>query len=128
MKNLMLLFFAMCFTLLSFNAQAANTFSFPNSFKIMTDTTALVEYKGKYIFGDESSIKEVTIVIEKEGLLAKSAEGNFALKPVKSKADSFIIEEISAEITFTRDSNKNIIGLSLTVPDGTITAKKEVVK
>jgi lipopolysaccharide export system protein LptA len=125
MKNLMFVFFTMCFASVSFQAQATNTFTFTDALKVVSDTTALVEYKGKYVFGDGVTIKDVTIVIEKEGLFAKSAEGDFALKPIKGKADSFTVEEISAEITFTRDNNKKITGLSLTMSEGTVPAKKE---
>jgi lipopolysaccharide export system protein LptA len=125
MKSLMFVFFTMCFASVSFQAQATNTFTFTDALKIVSDTTALVEYKGKYVFGDGVTIKDVTIVIEKEGLFAKSAEGDFNLKPIKGKADSFTVEEISAEITFTRDNNKKITGLSLTMSEGTVPAKKE---
>jgi hypothetical protein len=101
---------------------------FNNTLKVATDTTALVEFKGKYNFENGAPVTDVTVVIDKDGLLAKSAEGNFVLKPVENKADNFTIEEISAEVVFTRNEDKKIIGISVKMPDGTIIAKKEEAK
>lgn len=128
MKNLMSLILVVCFTFLGINAQAKNTVSFNVPLKGTTDTTALVEFKGKYNFDNGAPVTDVTIVIEKEGLLAKSAEGNFPLKPVENKADNFTIEAISAEVVFTRNEDKKIVGISVKLSDGTIIGKKEEAK
>jgi hypothetical protein len=128
MKDFMSVLLVVCFAILGFNAQANNTFSVVNSLKIATDTTALVEYKGKYNFPNDAPVTEVTIIIEKEALVAKSEQGNFPLKPVENKVDNFTIEEISGEVVFTRDENKKITGMSVKMPDGTLVAKKEVAK
>jgi hypothetical protein len=126
MKNLMSLVLVVCFTLLGVNAQAKNTINAP--LKVATDTTALVEFKGKYNFENGAPVTDVTVVIDKDGLLAKSAEGNFVLKPVENKADNFTIEEISAEVVFTRNEEKKIVGISVKMTDGTIVGKKEEAK
>jgi hypothetical protein len=128
MKNFMSLLLVLCFALLGTNAQAKNSISFNTPLKVATDTTALVEYKGKYNFGNDAPVTDVTIVIDKEELMAKSDQGNFPLKPVENKADNFTIEAISAEVTFTRNEDKKIIGMSVKMPDGTIIAKKEEAK
>jgi hypothetical protein len=128
MKNLMSLFLVVCFTLLGTTAQAKNALSFNNTLKVATDTTALVEFKGKYNFGNGAPVTDVTVVIDKDGLLAKSAEGNFVLKPVEKKADNFTIEEISAEVVFTRNEEKKIVGISVKMTDGTIIGKREEAK
>jgi hypothetical protein len=128
MKNFMSVVFVIGFALLGFNAQAKNAFSVANTSKVVTDTMALVEYKGKYNFPNDAPVTEVTIIIEKEALVAKSEQGNFPLKPVENKVDNFTIEEISGEVVFTRDENKKITGMSVKMPDGTLVAKKEVAK
>jgi hypothetical protein len=87
-----------------------------------------VEYKGKYNFPNDAPVPDVMVRIEKEGLMASSAQGDFALKAVEGKADNFTIAEIDAEVFFTRDENKKITGLSVKLEDGTLVAKKEEAK
>jgi hypothetical protein len=128
MKNFMSVVFVIGFALLGFNAQAKNAFSVANTSKVVTDTMALVEYKGKYNFPNDAPVPYVMVRIEKEGLMASSAQGDFALKAVEGKVDNFSIAEIGAEVVFTRDDNKKIIGLTVKLEDGTLVAKKEEAK
>jgi hypothetical protein len=124
MKNFMSAAMVICFAFLGFNAHAKTT-PFFAPIHLVSDTTALVEYKGKYSFPNGAPVSEVTVIIEKEGLMAKSGEGDFVLKPVENKADNFTIEAISAEVVFTRDDAKKIIGIKVKLTDGTIEGKKE---
>jgi hypothetical protein len=127
MKNLMFLFLVMSFTISGINARTTNTYAL-NPPTIATDTTTLVEYKGKYNFENGAPVSDVTVVIEEDALWAKSDQGSFLLKPVDKKADNFTIEAIDAEVVFTRNEQKKIIGMSVKMPDGTIVAKKEDAK
>jgi hypothetical protein len=124
MKNFMTAAMVICFVVLGFNADAKTTPIFAQ-LNLISDTTALVEFKGKYSFANDAPVSEVVIFIEKDGLMAKSDQGNFELKPVENKADNFTIEEISAEVLFTRDEKKKIIGIQVKLTDGTIEGKKE---
>jgi hypothetical protein len=124
MKRFMSAVMVICFVSLGFNVDAKTTTIFPQ-INFVSDTTALVEYKGKYSFPNGAPVSEVTVIIEKEGLMAKSGEGDFVLKPVENKADNFTIEAISAEVVFTRDDAKKIVGIKVKLTDGTIEGKKE---
>ena len=124
MKNFLPIILAMCFAVLGFDAQAKNTCFFIHA-STLTDTTALVEYKGKYSFDNGAPVSEVVVIIDKDGLVAKSDQGNFALKPVENKEDNYTIEEISAEVVFTRDEKKKIVGIQVKMTDGTIAGKKD---
>jgi tRNA-binding EMAP/Myf-like protein len=124
MKNFMSAVMVLCFVVLGFNADAKTTPLF-SQINLVSDTTALVEYKGKYSFANDAPVSEVVVIIDKDGLMAKSDQGNFALKPVENKADNFTIEEISAEVIFTRDDKKKIVGIQVKMTDGTIEGKKE---
>jgi hypothetical protein len=124
MKNFMSAVMVLCFVVLGFNADAKTNIVFSQT-QLVSDTTALVEYKGKYKFENDAPVSEVVVVIDKDGLVAKSDQGNFALKPVANKVDNYTIEEISAEVVFTRDDKKAIIGIQVKMTDGTIAGKKE---
>jgi hypothetical protein len=124
MKNFVTAAMVLCFVVLGFNADAKTTPIFAQ-LNLVSDTTALVEYKGKYGFANDAPVSEVVIFIDKDGLVAKSDQGNFALKSVENKADNFTIEEISAEVLFTRDDKKKIVGIQVKMTDGTIEGKKE---
>jgi hypothetical protein len=128
MKNFMSVLLVICFVILGFNAHAKNTFAFTNTLKTVTDTTALVEYKGKYNFPSDAPVPDVVVHIAKGGLMAVSAQGDFVLKAVEGKVDNFTIAEIGAEVVFTRDDNKKIIGLTVKMEDGNLVAKKEEAK
>jgi hypothetical protein len=124
MKNFMTAAMVLCFAILSLDAQAKTHSTFAQ-INLVSDTTALVEFKGKYSFANDAPVSEVVVIIDKDGLMAKSDQGNFALKPVENKADNFTIEEISAEVIFTRDDKKKIVGIQVKLTDGTIEGKKE---
>ena len=115
---------ASCFVVLGFNADAKTNITLSQT-HLVSDTTALVEYKGKYKFENDAPVSEVVVIIDKDGLVAKSDQGNFALKPVENKADNYTIEEISAEVVFTRDEKKKIVGIQVKMTDGTIAGKKD---
>jgi hypothetical protein len=127
MKNFMSVVTALYFVLFNMNAQAQTAATLPQA-NVVSDTMALVEFKGKYNFENGAPVPNVTVRIEKEGLVAVSAQGDFALKAIEGKADNFTIAEIGAEVVFTRNENKKITSISVKMEDGTIVAKKEEIK
>ena len=85
--------------------------------KAQEKDSTLNEYVGKYTFPEGSAVTEATIVIEGEGLLAKTNAGNSPL--VKTGEDLFAVVAYDGTAQFKRDANKKVIGISIKV-NGTV--------
>jgi hypothetical protein len=95
--------------------------------QIKADTTAMVEFKGKYKFKENPMVQNVTVGIDKDKLVADPGDGNvYNLIKDKDKPDTFAIEEIGAMVVFVRDTNKKIIGMKVEVQGAELVADKEI--
>jgi hypothetical protein len=95
--------------------------------QIQADTTAMVEFKGKYKFKENPMVQNVTVRIEKDKLVADPGDGNvYNLIKDKDKPDTFAIEEIGAIVVFVRDTNKKITGMKVEVQGAELVADKEI--
>jgi hypothetical protein len=95
--------------------------------QIKADTTAMVEFKGKYKFKENPMVQNVTVRIEKDKLVADPGDGNvYNLNINKEKADTYSIEELGATVLFVRDTNKKIIGMKVDVQGSELVADKEI--
>jgi hypothetical protein len=95
--------------------------------QIKADTTAMVEFKGKYKFKENPMVQNVTVRIEKDKLVADPGDGNvYNLNINKEKADTYSIEEIGAIVVFVRDTNKKITGMKVDVQGAELVADKEI--
>jgi hypothetical protein len=95
--------------------------------QIQADTTAMVEFKGKYKFKENPMVQNVTVGIDKDKLVADPGDGNvYNLIKDKDKPDTFAIEEIGAMVVFVRDTNKKITGMKVEVQGSELIADKEI--
>jgi hypothetical protein len=95
--------------------------------QIKADTTAMVEFKGKYKFKENPMVQNVTVGIDKDKLVADPGDGNvYNLNINKEKADTYSIEELGATVLFVRDTNKKIIGMKVDVQGSELVADKEI--
>jgi hypothetical protein len=95
--------------------------------QIQADTTAMVEFKGKYKFKENPMVQNVTVGIDKDKLVADPGDGNvYNLIKDKDKPDTFAIEELGATVLFVRDTNKKITGMKVEVQGSELVADKEI--
>jgi hypothetical protein len=112
---------------IGYASQAKTPTSISQNVQIQADTTAMVEFKGKYKFKENPMVQNVTVRIEKDKLVADPGDGNvYDLNKDKDKADTFAIEELGATVLFVRDTNKKITGMKVEVQGSELVADKEI--
>jgi hypothetical protein len=112
---------------IGYASQAKTPNLISQSIQIQADTTAMVEFKGKYKFKENPMVQNVTVGIDKDKLVADPGDGNvYNLIKDKDKPDTFAIEEIGAMVVFVRDTNKKIIGMKVEVQGAELVADKEI--
>lgn len=93
---------------------------------LIKTTNSLLEYTGEYNADDKS---EPLIVSEEGGKLFAVAGGDTKFELKLIKGDDFEIVEVSAAISFLRNSKKEIDGIKVITPDGgVIVGKKAAAK
>jgi hypothetical protein len=83
-----------------------------------TDTT-LNQYTGKYTFSDGAPVKEISVVVENEMLMANSPMGTSELKKTDAK-DVFEVVAYSGTATFKRNEEGKVTGITIQVQDITM--------
>jgi hypothetical protein len=112
---------------IGFAPQAKTPKSISQNIQIQADTTAMVEFKGKYKFKENPMVQNVTVGIDKDKLVADPGDGNvYNLIKDKDKPDTFAIEELGATVLFVRDTNKKITGMKVEVQGSELVADKEI--
>ena len=89
---------------------------------IQAQDTTLTQFTGKYKFAEGSPVQEVVINVDNGTLVAASAMGSFVLQ--KTGEDQYYIADYQAPVIFKRDSNKKVIGLSISVSSMVLEAIK----
>jgi hypothetical protein len=89
---------------------------------IQAQDTTLTQFTGKYKFAEGSPVQEVVINVDNGTLVAASAMGSFVLQ--KTGEDQYYIADYQAPVIFKRDSNKKVIGLSISVSGMVLEAVK----
>jgi hypothetical protein len=89
---------------------------------IQAQDTTLTQFTGKYKFAEGSPVQEVVINVDNGTLVAASAMGSFVLQ--KTGEDQYYIADYQAPVIFKRDSNKKVIGLSISVSSMVLEALK----
>jgi hypothetical protein len=89
---------------------------------IQAQDTTLTQFTGKYKFAEGSPVQEVVINVDNGTLVAASAMGSFVLQ--KTGEDQYYIADYQAPVIFKRDSNKKVIGLSISVSSMVLEAVK----
>jgi hypothetical protein len=119
MKNLLTAFMAIGLVLFGLGVTVS----------VSANAEGLEDYVGNYTFKEGSPIPSTTIKIVKEKLIAAGPDGNeFELEKVKDKADTFTIAELGAEIVFSRNADKKVTGMKVSLEDGDIEATKDAPK
>jgi hypothetical protein len=120
-------FTILTFIYFGFTVEAKTAINISQNVQVQVDTTAMVEFKGKYKFKENPLVQNVTVRIEKDKLVADPEDGNvYDLKKDKDKADTYAIEELGATIIFVRDTNKKITGMKVEVQGSELVADKEI--
>ena len=89
---------------------------------IQAQDTTLAQFTGKFKFAEGSPVQEVVINAENGTLVAASAMGSFVLQ--KTGEDQFLIADFQAPVVYKRDSNRKVIGLSISVSGMVLEAVK----
>ncbi len=89
---------------------------------IQAQDTTLTQFTGKYKFAEGSPVQEVVINVDKGTLVAASAMGSFVLQ--KTREPQYYIADNQSPVIFKRDSNKKVIGLSISVSSMVLEALK----
>ncbi len=89
---------------------------------IQAQDTTITQFTGKFKFAEGSPVQEVVINADNGTLVAASAMGSFVLQ--KTGEDQYFIAEYQAPVIFRRDSNKKVIGLSISVTGMVLEAVK----
>jgi hypothetical protein len=104
------------------------------SFGVSTKTHAssvisedgLADYAGNYTFKEGSPIPSVEVKVVKDKLVSTAPDGSeFTLEKDKEKADTFTIAELGATVTFTRNADKKVTGMKVSMDDGDLVADKD---
>jgi hypothetical protein len=94
-----------------------------------SDSLKLVEFAGKYNFKKNSTIRYVTVKIEKNSLVAIGSDENvYELEKDAQKPDTFTIPYLNAEVYFVRDAAKKITGMKVVLQGQDLVADKEPAK
>ena len=80
---------------------------------IQAQDTTLTQFTGKFKFAEGSPVQEVVINADNGTLVATSAMGSFVLQ--KTGEDQFLIADFQAPVVYKRDSNRKVIGLTISV-------------
>ena len=80
---------------------------------IQAQDTTLTQFTGKFKFAEGSPVQEVVINADNGTLIAASAMGSFVLQ--KTGEDQFLIADFQAPVVYKRDSNRKVIGLTISV-------------
>lgn len=110
MRKLILLVLAVTGTCLLYAQQAT-----------ATDSAALKEYTGKYVF-DGGQVSEIQVVIENGLLYATSDQGNSELKRIDK--DVFEVVVYTGKATFRRDDKGKVNGVYIEIGDMILDGKK----
>jgi hypothetical protein len=78
--------------------------------------STLNAYTGKYTFGDDSPVKEITVTVESGTLMVASAMGNTEFKKTDTK-DVFEVVAYGGMATFKRNEAGKVIGVKIEVQD-----------
>jgi hypothetical protein len=89
---------------------------------IQAQDTTLTQFTGKFKFAEGSPVQEVVISADNGTLVAATAMGSFVLQ--KTGEDQYYIADYQAPVIFKRDSNKKVIGLSISVSGMVLEAVK----
>jgi len=89
---------------------------------IQAQDTTLTQFTGKFKFAEGSPVQEVVISADNGTLVAATAMGSFVLQ--KTGEDQYFIADYQAPVIFKRDSNKKVIGLSISVSGMVLEAVK----
>jgi Domain of unknown function (DUF3471) len=93
---------------------------------VYANADSLEDYTGNYTFKEGSPVPSVTIKVVKDKLVASAPDGSeYELVKDKAKADTFSIDELGAEVVFTRNADKKITGMKVSLDDGDIIADKD---
>lgn len=84
----------------------------------------LKQYTGKYTFGEDSPVSEVTVIFKDGMLMMQSAAGSSELR--LDKEDNFVIVDYNGSASFRRDKNKAIVGVYIEAMGYTMNGTKEV--
>ena len=89
---------------------------------IQAQDTTLTQFTGKFKFSEGSPVQEVVISADNGTLVAASAMGSVVLQ--KTGEDQYYIADYQAPVIFKRDSNRKVIGLSISVSGMVLEAVK----
>jgi hypothetical protein len=89
---------------------------------IQAQDSTLTQLTGKFKFAEGSPVQEVVITVDNGSLLIGSAMGSSVLQ--KTGEDQYLIPDFQAALIYKRDSNKKVIGLSISVSGMVLEAVK----
>jgi hypothetical protein len=89
---------------------------------IQAQDSTLTQLTGKFKFAEGSPVQEVLITVDNGALVAGSAMGSFVLQ--KTGEDQYFIAEYQAPVVYKRDSNRKVIGLTISVSGMVLEAVK----
>jgi hypothetical protein len=128
MKKMYCLFIALL-CLASVQAKNLNVENVNPVLILVSDSSKLIVYVGKYNFKPNDVVQSVEITIEKGALLCTSNDNTtYKFEEVEDKQDTFNIPTLGAEVVFVRDANKKVIGLKVNIQGGDLLADKEEIK
>jgi hypothetical protein len=119
MKNLLTAFMAIGLVLFGLGVTVSGS----------ANVDSLEDYAGSYTFKEGSPVPSVVVKVVKDKLISTSPDGNeFELEKVKDKADTFSIAALGAEVVFSRNADKKVTGMKVSLEDGDIEATKDAAK
>jgi hypothetical protein len=89
---------------------------------IQAQDSTLTQLTGKFKFAEGSPVQEVVITVDNGALVAGSAMGSFVLQ--KTGEDQYFIADFQAPVVYKRDSNRKVIGLTISVSGMVLEAVK----
>jgi hypothetical protein len=93
---------------------------------VSANADSLEDYVGNYTFKAGSPVPSVEVKVVKDKLISTAPDGSeFTLEKDKEKADTFTIAELGAIVTFTRNADKKVTGMKVSMDDGDILADKD---
>jgi Domain of unknown function (DUF3471) len=114
MKNLLVAFMAIGLVLVGLTSN------------VSANIEGLQDYVGNYTFKEGAPIPSVEVKVVKDKLVSTAPDGSeFTLEKDKDKADTFTIAELGATVTFTRNADKKVTGMKVSMEDGDIVADKD---
>jgi hypothetical protein len=89
---------------------------------IQAQDSTLTQLTGKFKFGEGSPVQEVVITVDNGALLIGSAMGSSVLQ--NTGEDQYLIPDFQAALIYKRDSNKKVVGLTISVSGMVLEAVK----